>query len=81
MVAEEIVVVDKDVDGQLIRILAESENGASYVNHSEIMRHEVISKQQLELGDLVDEMPERTVLRRFLKIFFPLVEENQRVRS
>jgi hypothetical protein len=32
MVTEEIIVIDKDVDGQIIRIMANSENGAVAVS-------------------------------------------------
>ncbi|MGZ5436383.1 MAG: hypothetical protein ACXWID_11455 [Pyrinomonadaceae bacterium] len=76
--------MDKDIDGQVIRILANSENGAACISKNptrlEILE-EVISKQHSDFGQLVDDMPQPTMYRRVLKVLFPLVEENQRVRT
>jgi hypothetical protein len=85
-VVEETVVEDKDVDGAFLRIVHEAENNPSSVAETpsagrSLVFESVLTRQQPHFAHLVDDMPSQSILRRLLKLLFPLVDESQRVRS
>lgn len=85
MLTEEVVVIDKNVDGALLRIVQDAEADTSPSTEPTAGRvlvfQSVLTKQQPNFSSLVEDMPKQSILRRLVKLLFPLVDESQRVRS
>ncbi|HEV7796914.1 MAG TPA: hypothetical protein VGO73_02065 [Pyrinomonadaceae bacterium] len=85
MVTEEAVVIDKNVDGELLKIVQDAETDVSPSSEPTAGRvlvfQAVLTKQQPHFSSLVEDMPKQSILRRLLRLLFPLVDESQRVRS